>query len=321
MPGTQRIRTEVGVDKYINLELNQDFESLEILSLKILSNDVYTRFCSDYGVVVGRVIVNNGFGVPNARVSVFIPVEEADLNNPVIAELYPYQNLSSRNEEGYRYNLLSKDPSYDGHKATGTFPNRGDVLMDSSYVEVYDKYYKYTVKTNESGDFMIFGVPTGDITLVMDVDLSDIGCFSLSPQDLIQQGVASENEVDGANFKTSTNLDSLPQIVNLNYDVNVRPFWGDKDLCQIGITRVDFDLTKLANIKIQPSAVFMGSIISTTNDDALSISCKPKNNTGNLCELIPGPGQILSIRQTINTDDQGLPILEVYSLELSLIHI
>ena len=315
MPSTQRIRTEVGVDKYINLQLNQDFESLEILSLKILSNDVYNRYCSDYGVVVGRVIVNNGFGVPNARVSVFIPVEEGDLDNPVIAELYPYQNLSSRNEEGYRYNLLSKDPSYDGHRATGTFPNRGDVLMDSSYVEVYDKYYKYTVKTNDSGDFMIFGVPTGDITLVMDVDLSDIGCFSLSPQDLIQQGVATENDVDGANFKTSTNLDSLPQVINLNYDVNVRPFWGDKDLCQIGITRVDFDLTKLANIKIQPSAVFMGSIISTTNDDALSISCKPKNNTGNLCELIAGPGQILSIRQTINSDDQGLPILEVYSLE------
>ena len=109
MPSTQRIRTEVGVDKYINLQLNQDFESLEILSLKILSNDVYNRYCSDYGVVVGRVIVNNGFGVPNARVSVFIPVEEGDLDNPVIAELYPYQNLSSRNEEGYRKILHMMD--------------------------------------------------------------------------------------------------------------------------------------------------------------------------------------------------------------------
>lgn len=315
MPKSYRIRTQVGVDKYINVELDQDFEFLEILSLKLLSEDVYTRFCSDYGVIVGRVLVNNGFGIPNARVSVFIPLETEDQLNPIIAELYPYQNLSDRNEEGYRYNLLPKDPAYIGHQATGTFPTRADALMDQSYIEVYDKYYRFSVKTNESGDFMIFGVPLGDQTVVMDVDLSDIGCFSLSPQDLIQQGVATEDQVDGASFKTSTNLDSLPQIVNLNFDVDVRPLWGDTDICQIGITRVDFDLTKLANIKIEPTSVFMGSIISTTNDDALRISCKPKNNTGNLCELIAGEGQIMAIRQTINTDSDGYPILEQYNLE------
>lgn len=313
MPKSYRIRTEVGVDKYINVDLEQDFESLEILSLKILSDDVYTRFCSDYGVIVGRVIVNGGFGIPNAKLSLFIPLSEDDELNPIITELYPYQNLSDRNEEGYRYNLLPKSPSYVGHQATGTFPNRGDVLMDQSYIEVYDKYYRFNVKTNESGDFMMFGVPLGTQTLVMDVDLSDIGCFSLSPQDLINQGLATEAQVDGAQFKSSTNLDSLPQIVNLNFNIDVQPLWGDTEICSIGITRVDFDLTKLANIKIEPSAVFLGSIISTTDDDALKISCKPKNNTGNLCELIAGEGQIDAIRQTINLDNQGLPILERYS--------
>jgi hypothetical protein len=314
MPKSYRIRTEVGVDKYINVELDQDFEFLEILSLKILSNDVYTRFCSDYGVVVGRVTVNNGYGVPNARVSVFIPLEEGDVDNPVISELYPYQNLTSRNEEGYRYNLLPKEPSYLGHQATGTFPTRADVLMDSSYVEVYDKYYRFTVKTNESGDFMIFGVPVGEQTIVMDVDLSDIGCFSLSPQDLIQQGIATEAQVDGAQFKTSTNLDSLPQIQSFSYNIDVRPLWGDTDICQVGINRLDFDLTKLANIVIEPYAVFMGSILSTTDDDALSIQCRPKNDTGNLCELITGPGQVLAIRQTIFADTEGRPVLEQYQL-------
>ena len=71
MPKSYRIRTEVGVDKYINVNLEQDWESLEVLSLKILANDLYTRMCADYGVVVGRVFVNNGFGLPNAKVSVF----------------------------------------------------------------------------------------------------------------------------------------------------------------------------------------------------------------------------------------------------------
>jgi hypothetical protein len=289
MPKSYRIRTQVGVDKYINLNLEQDWEQLEILSLKILANDIYTRFCSDYGVVVGRVFVNGGYGLPNAKVSVFIPLEAADEINPVIAELYPYKTITDTNEDGYRYNLLPKLPSYTGHKSTGSFPNKGDVLMDSSYIEVFDKYYRFTVETNESGDFMIFGVPVGTQTIVMDVDLSDIGCFSLSPQDLIQQGLATESQVDGATFKTSTNLRELPQLKNLVFDVNVAPFWGEADLCQVGITRVDFDLTKQANISIQPTAIFMGSIVSTTDDDALKVNCKPKQNTGNLCELVAGP--------------------------------
>jgi hypothetical protein len=315
MPKSYRIRTEVGVDKYINVNLEQDWESLEVLSLKILANDLYTRMCADYGVVVGRVFVNNGFGLPNAKVSVFIPLDDADEFDPVISELYPFKTITDTNEEGYRYNLLPKLPSYKGHKSTGTFPNVGDVLMDESYIEVYDKYYRFTVTTNDSGDFMIFGVPTGTQTIVMDVDLSDIGCFSLSPQDLIQQGLATETQVNGSTFRTSTNLRELPQIKNLVFDVDVAPFWGDQDLCQVGITRVDFDLTKQANINIQPTSIFMGSIISTTDDDALKTNCKPKNNTGNLCELVAGPGEIQAIRQTINSDDQGLPILEVYQVE------
>lgn len=315
MPKSYRIRTQVGVDKYINVNLEQDWESLEVLSLKILASDVYTRMCADYGVVVGRVFVNNGFGLPNAKVSVFIPLDPADELDPVISELYPYKTITDTNEDGYRYNLLPKLPSYKGHNSTGSFPNVADTLMDDNYIEVYDKYYRFTVKTNESGDFMLFGVPTGTQTIVMDVDLSDIGCFSLSPQDLIQSGLATETQVNGSTFKSSTNLRELPQIKNLVFDVNVSPFWGDDDLCQVGITRVDFDLTKQANINIQPTAVFMGSIISTTDDDALKVSCKPKNDTGNLCELVSGPGEIQAIRHTINTDNKGYPVLEQYQIE------
>ena len=315
MSKSYRIRTEVGVDKYINVNLEQDWESLEILSLNIFANNVYSRFCSTYGVVTGRVFVNGGYGLPNAKVSVFIPLDDTDELDPVISELYPFKTIGDTNEDGYRYNLLPKLPSYKGHASTGSFPNKSDVLMDESYIEVYDKYYRFTVTTNESGDFMIFGVPVGEQTIVMDVDLSDIGCFSMSPQDLIQQGLATESQVNGARFKSSTNLRELPQIKNLIYNIDVRPFWGAEDFCQVGITRADFDLTKLANITIQPSSIFMGSIISNTNDDALRVSCKPKNNTGNLCELVAGPGEIQGIRQTIYSDSVGLPILERWDIE------
>ena len=39
------------------------------------------------------------------------------------------------------------------------------------------------LETNQAGDFMIYGVPIGEQQIIMDVDLSDIGCFSFLPQD------------------------------------------------------------------------------------------------------------------------------------------
>ena len=82
-----RVRTEIGVDKEITLDLNQDFDLLEILSLRLHQTDVYPKDCSDFGVVVGRVVVNGGFGLPNAKVSVFIPLDEKYEENPVIIGL------------------------------------------------------------------------------------------------------------------------------------------------------------------------------------------------------------------------------------------
>jgi hypothetical protein len=225
MPETIRLKTQVGVDREINVQLDQDFEQLEILSLKVRSEDVYTRMCADYGIVVGRVVANGGYGVPNVRVSVFVPLTEEDAQNEIIATLYPYTSFSDVNEDGYRYNLLPYSQQHSGHIPTGTFPTRNDVLTNPAVIEVYDKYYKFSVKTNGSGDYMIMGVPVGTHTLVMDCDLSDIGPFSQSPQDLIRMGRANADQLDGVNFKSSSDLYSLPQIVNINQSVDVNPFW------------------------------------------------------------------------------------------------
>jgi len=202
MSKSYRVRTKVGVDTSLKVLIEQEFEHLEILSLKILQSDIYTRQCSDYGVIVGRVSVNNGFGLPNAKVSIFIPIDSIDQKDPVISELYPYKTLLDNNDEGYRYNLLPYVKSYSAHVPTGTFFTRKDVLTDPILIEVYDKYYKYNAITNDSGDYMIFGVPVGSHTIVMDVDLSDIGEFSLSPQDLIRMGIATETQVAGTNFRS-----------------------------------------------------------------------------------------------------------------------
>ena len=317
MGQSYRIRTELGISKSINIQLNQEFEFLEILSLKLQQEDVYIKSCAEYGVVVGRVTANNGFGIPNARVSIFVPIGPIDESNPVITSIYPYKSPNDKNEDGYRYNLLPYEKSYSTHAATGTLPTRLDVLTGSTAIEIYDKYYKYTVKTNDSGDYMIMGVPQGQQTLVMDVDLSDIGEFSLTPQDLIRMGLASEGQVAGNRFRTSTDLSSLPQIISIVRDIEVSPLWGDPELCDIAINRADFDLRDDANIDIQPTSTFMGSIYSTSDDFRVKRNAKPRDNMGNLCSLSTGPGQILAIRQTIFQDSDGNPVLEQHQLEQS----
>ena len=316
MSNSYRIRTTVGVDKSIRVKLDQDFESLEVLSIKVLQSDVYNRRCSDYGVIIGRVSINNGFGVPNAKVSVFVPLSDDDeINNPIIADLYPYKNLTKLNGDGFLYNLLPTEPSYSNHVPTGSFFTRQDVLTNPTKIEIYDKYYKYNSVTNESGDYMILGVPLGVQTVVVNIDLSDIGEFSLSPQDMIRMGVATPQQVDGTKFKSSSNLNELPQIITINRNIAVEPFWGDENVCEVGITRTDFDLSAEKNITIRPTAIFMGSLISTDEDLALKRNCKPTLKSGSLCSLITGPGQIQAIRQTIKMDSKGRPSLEVAELE------
>ena len=325
MPKSYRIRTQLGINQNIPIVLEQNFDTLEILSLAIRPDDIYIRSCADYGIVCGRIFCNNGFGIPNARVSVFVPIEDIDTQNDYITSLYPYTNFTDINDDGYRYNLLPYTQSHSGHVPTGTFPERLDVLTDKPLIQVYEKYYKFTVKTNESGDYMIFGLPLGQQTLFMQVDLSDIGEFSLTPQDLIRMGLATEDTVNGSKFKSSTNYAELPQIITVQKTVQIEPFFGEFEICNYNIARVDFDLTSENNVKLEPTAVFMGSIIST--DDTQKVgknfkflnetqsACKVKRTAGELCTMTTGPGQIVALRQTIFNDKDGRPILEQAQLD------
>jgi hypothetical protein len=314
MGQSYRIRTKLGENRTINVQLDQDFEFLEVLSLKLQQSDVYDRSCADHGVIIGRVIANGGLGVPNAKVSVFVPVREEDVDNPKISQIYPYKNIDDVNEDGYKYNILPYEKSYSKHTPVGTFPSRNDVLIDEVASEIYDKYYRYTVKTNNSGDYMITGVPTGSQQIILNLDLSDMGEFSLSPQDLVRMGIATEEQIAGGTFEQSENFESLPQIITLSKNLEVSPLWGDESICQIAVNRVDFDLRAEANIDIQPTAVFLGSMFSASDKYRVRKNSKPKDNLGNLCQLEAGPGQILSIRQTMFQDDEGNPILEEYKI-------
>jgi hypothetical protein len=314
MPSSYRIRTKIGEDTNLQVKLDQDFDMLEILSFKIYQKDIYTRDCGQYGVVCGRVFCNKGTGLPNARVSIFIPVDSDDENNPIVSSIYPYKDLTTVNEDGYKYNLLPYTKSYSNHVPVGTFPDKIDVLQNETASYIYEKYYKFSAKTNDAGDFMIFGVPLGQQTIFMQIDLSDMGEFSLTPQDIVRMGLATEDQVSGTKFEFNENYSVLPQIITLAKTINVSPFFGQKDICDYNVGRVDFDLTTEANVRVQPTSVFMGSIISTPDKQRIQKKCRVKSVTGELCTLVTGPGQIEAIRHSFYNDEFGRPVLEQYKL-------
>lgn len=309
-----RITTNIGRDQIINVELKQEFDLLEILSLRFTQKEVYTSLCADYGVVCGRVNINNGLGVPNAKISIFIPLSEEDENDPVISQLYPYKTVTDKNEQNYRYNLLPSKRQHGGHESTGTFPDQSDILNREEVLEVYEKYYKYTVKTNDSGDFMIWGVPIGEQTIHVDVDLSDIGCYSFQPYDFMSLGIGANQFKNSYTFKTSEDLDSLPQIVSFNKTIEVYPFWGNEDLCEISITRTDFDLSE-KGVRIEPKAYLIGGTYTDTGKNSINKNCQPRRKMGRKCDLTTKSGIIESIRFTNEIDEDGRPILEVIPID------
>jgi hypothetical protein len=319
MSGKKNIRIPVSNDeKLITVELKNDIDLLEILSLKFTQSDVYqSGLCSDYGVVVGRVSANNGLGIPNAKISIFVPLNDNDELDPVISSLYPYKSITDKNEDGYRYNLLPKRKQHGGHTPTGTFFDQEDILTGEEYLEVFEKYYNYTVKTNESGDFMIWGVPVGKQTIHIDVDLSDIGCFSLRPYDFIRKGVGEEKFDRYYNFKSSTDIDGLPQIVKFQKDLEVYPFIGNEEMCEIGISRVDFDLTEL-DIKIEPVSVLLLSTFTDDDSKAIKKNGKIRSKMGYKCNLQTIEGSIESVRFTggkvYGSDGTLYPELEYFNL-------
>jgi hypothetical protein len=309
-----RISTNIGKDQIVKVELKQDFDLLEILSLKFTQKEIYTSLCADYGVVCGRITVNNGLGVPNARVSIFIPLSQEDEQDPVISTLYPFKTVSDKNDNNYRYNLLPSRKQHGGHAPTGTFFDQSDILTREEVLEVYEKYYKYTVKTNNAGDFMIWGVPLGEQTIHVDLDLSDIGCFSFRPYDFIKQGLGPDQFKNTYEYKSSVDLDSLPQIVSFNKSIDVYPFWGNEDICEIGLTRTDFDLSN-AGVKIEPAAFFIGGTYTDTGKNSVNKNCQPRRKMGRKCDLITKTGTIEAIRFTPEKDENNRPKLELFDIQ------
>ena len=267
MNKTERIPIDLNnpnQDKYVFFDLQQDVSTYEILTLKIDQKDFYQYFNADYGVLIGRVIANNNVGVPNAKISIFIPLTDADKHVGDIVSIYPYTTPRDLNQEGKRYNLLPRVATYNQQTGTykpkqpfGSFPIKEEIVTNSNYLDVYKKYYKYTALTNENGDYMIFGVPTGTQTVHLSVDITDIGKYSMTPESMVinlgySPFLFTNNNTE---IKPSNDLTILPNLEVQEISVNVIPYWGDTENFTIGITRQDFRI----RAEIKSSFVIFGT--------------------------------------------------------------
>lgn len=295
-----RVHTDINKDKFINVNLTQDIDELNILSLTIETDNDYRLHTSSYGCLVGRVLANNGVGIPNAKVSVFMAVDSDDMSDPVFSYLYPYSSVRSKNRDGIRYNLLPDTVNEKCHQDIGTFPNKRLVLDDNNVLEVYDKYYKFTTTTNAAGDYMIFGLPVGNNIIHSELDLSDIGILSQKPRDLFYKGYNKTLFENSSQFKGGTNLDNLAQVIAQDTSVYVYPFWGDDDVnaegaeSQIKITRNDINIS----YKFEPTCIFIGSIVSDEKSQGFGKRCIPTARMGKMDRLTTGKGTIEMIRKT-----------------------
>lgn len=304
-----RIRTNVASDKVLNVNLTRDIDFLEVLSLKLNTRHEYKLMTSKTGVVIGRVLANGGFGIPNAKVSIFIPVTDEDYQDSTLRSIYPYKTPQSKNSDGIRYNLLPDSSADACYQVIGNFPNKRLVLDDGLILEAYDKYYRLTTVTNASGDFMLYGVPTGSQKLHVDIDLSDIGVLSQRPIDLIYKG-ANINQFESPKiFKKDTNLDGLTQVYSQNEAVDVYPFWGDENTGIIAVTRCDIKI----DYKFEPTCVFMGSTFTDSGKNSFSHRCKPAADMGKNSQLIAREGNIEMIRKT---KEGGVESYAIHGTEL-----
>ena len=182
-----RVKTNINKDTVLHVDMKQDFEMMDILTMSMSQENAYRIHSSNYGVIVGRVLANDAFGIPNAKISVFIQKEDGEDNE--ISSIYPYSTTSSKDKEGRRYNILPNEGDDDCYRVVGTFPNKTYLLDNDIQLEIYDKYWKYTTVTNQAGDYMLFGVPVGNQQIHIDIDLSDIGILSQKPRDFEYKGV------------------------------------------------------------------------------------------------------------------------------------
>jgi hypothetical protein len=199
-----RIKTKIlpEQNQYLKVNLEQDFDVLDILTLSIYGTDAYPNPCGDWGIIMGRIVDSNSFPMENVKVGYVIPLDDNDKNDITISSIY-------NDIMGNKYPLLPKYKVNKNHYPVGGFPSEDEVMANSALEYVYKKYFKFVTSTNQNGDYTILGIPLGKGSLVMNFDSTDAGSLSTTPTQQLATG-----SKDKKNFKKDQRLNNPPISAN-----------------------------------------------------------------------------------------------------------
>lgn len=250
-------------DYFLNIKINRGVEVLNTLNVYNVPINESPKFNNDTGVLFGKIEAiqlllddeGNKLRVPirNAVVGIFNASDEipsigsVDENGNRI-QLNLFENLTSVNGA----NNLPSYGSFQSYLTDATFSPK-DLGNDTIPAK-----YKYTSLTNEFGEFVIHNIPTGQQTLMLEVDLLKQG---LEPEEVALNFFPYPTNDD-------PNVSTIPHLYFNQFPVNIVPSWGE---LQTGYTQIELsivlDLRKWITFFTYPISSKLGNPqnISNTN--------------------------------------------------------
>ena len=117
-----------------------------------------------------RVNANGAVGIPNAKISIFIPVTDDDKLSAEIRAIYPYENPRDKNVNGKRYNLLPRvaqvqtDGTVRPKQPFRSFPTK-EIVVTKAYKDPHgfiDNSHLFDLSNIVIPQYIIGLVSTGD---------------------------------------------------------------------------------------------------------------------------------------------------------------
>jgi hypothetical protein len=241
-------------DYFMNVKINQSVNSLDTLNVYNVALGETPKFTNDTGVLVGKLEAVQVLSDENGE-KIRIP-----LKNTVVGIFNPseaFPNIASTDEDGnrIRLNLYETLPQIDSPFDLKGYSSFQAYLTDVSYSTKDNsnpsipEQYRYTTITNERGEFILHNVPTGQQTLMIEVDLLK---FGLDPEEVALNFFPYPTQEE-------PNVSEIPHLFFGQYPINIVPSWGD---FQTGYTEmtlsVSLDLRKWCTYQIFPISAKYG---------------------------------------------------------------
>lgn len=230
-------------DLYANVSLIKSYNTLNTLSVinSVEGEPVFRE--SPTGVVFGKIEALQKINDENGN-KIRIPL--ANVPIAIFNTTDEFPDISSVDENGNRIILNLKENSLkEQYFNDDTYAFAQDFLTSTETLKKIPDKYRYSALTNDKGEFVIYDVPIGTQTFMVEVDL-------------LKQGM-TKDEVSLNFFPYPTtsnpNVDNVPHFYFKQFSINVVPSWSDfqSGYTQLNVT-IPLDLRKWVTYIFPPAA-------------------------------------------------------------------